>query len=65
MIVASLMKDFFGLHHLPKGVDFFENMYLVGLRLNEVSFLRGRRFIFLSCGVGIYVRSPQQSSGVY
>ncbi|EER02815.1 Sulfate transporter, putative [Perkinsus marinus ATCC 50983] len=37
VIVASLMKDFFGLHHLPKGVDFFENMYLVGLRLNEAS----------------------------
>ncbi|KAF4690180.1 hypothetical protein FOZ60_000532 [Perkinsus olseni] len=36
VIVASLMKDFFGLHQVPKGVNFFENMYFVGTCLGMV-----------------------------
>ncbi|KAF4714012.1 hypothetical protein FOZ63_011039 [Perkinsus olseni] len=37
VIVASLMKDFFGLHQVPKGVNFFENMYFVGTCLGMAS----------------------------
>ncbi|KAF4666755.1 hypothetical protein FOL46_002860 [Perkinsus olseni] len=36
VIVASLMKDFFGLHQVPKGVNFFENMYFVGTCLGMI-----------------------------
>ncbi|KAF4656775.1 hypothetical protein FOL47_008753 [Perkinsus chesapeaki] len=37
VIVASLMKDFFGLHRVDKGVNFFQNMFYVCVSLHTAS----------------------------
>lgn len=36
VILATQMKDFFGLRSVPKGVDFFENIYFIGTSLPQV-----------------------------
>ncbi|KAF4731010.1 hypothetical protein FOZ63_009202, partial [Perkinsus olseni] len=37
VILATQMKDFFGLRSVPKGVDFFENVYFITTCLPQTS----------------------------